>query len=76
LAVLLCWVTPDFELYAAFDPLADKVFSFSCLQHFANLNYFVIQKGQGPITTIVFENLKMKYFCCAVKSQIRPTVYS
>ncbi|XP_065869035.1 vacuolar fusion protein MON1 homolog [Euphorbia lathyris] len=22
--VLLCWVTPDFELYAAFDPLADK----------------------------------------------------
>jgi hypothetical protein len=21
---LLCWVTPDFELYAAFDPLADK----------------------------------------------------
>jgi hypothetical protein len=22
---LLCWVTPDFELYAAFDPLADKV---------------------------------------------------
>ncbi|KAG6681896.1 hypothetical protein I3842_13G112400 [Carya illinoinensis] len=23
--VLLCWVTPDFELYAAFDPLADKV---------------------------------------------------
>ncbi|PHU24061.1 Heat shock protein 83 [Capsicum chinense] len=25
--VLLCWVTQDFELYAAFDPLADKVFS-------------------------------------------------
>jgi hypothetical protein len=24
-AVLLCWVTQDFELYAAFDPLADKV---------------------------------------------------
>ena len=24
-AALLCWVTPDFELYAAFDPLADKV---------------------------------------------------
>lgn len=24
-AVLLCWVTLDFELYAAFDPLADKV---------------------------------------------------
>ncbi|OAY72921.1 Vacuolar fusion protein MON A, partial [Ananas comosus] len=23
--VLLCWITPDFELYAAFDPLADKV---------------------------------------------------
>ncbi|KAH9660785.1 vacuolar fusion protein MON1-like [Citrus sinensis] len=23
--VLLCWVTQDFELYAAFDPLADKV---------------------------------------------------
>ncbi|KAJ0083751.1 hypothetical protein Patl1_30684 [Pistacia atlantica] len=23
-AVLLCWVTQDFELYAAFDPLADK----------------------------------------------------
>ncbi|KAJ6984196.1 vacuolar fusion protein MON1 [Populus alba x Populus x berolinensis] len=23
--VLLCWVTPDFELYATFDPLADKV---------------------------------------------------
>ncbi|XP_034895960.1 vacuolar fusion protein MON1 homolog isoform X2 [Populus alba] len=22
--VLLCWVTPDFELYATFDPLADK----------------------------------------------------
>lgn len=22
--VLLCWITPDFELYAAFDPLADK----------------------------------------------------
>ncbi|KAJ9698118.1 hypothetical protein PVL29_007287 [Vitis rotundifolia] len=22
--VLLCWVTPEFELYAAFDPLADK----------------------------------------------------
>ncbi|KAE8700835.1 double-stranded RNA-binding protein 2-like [Hibiscus syriacus] len=22
--VLLCWVTPDFEFYAAFDPLADK----------------------------------------------------
>ncbi|KAM7279858.1 hypothetical protein ACFE04_006992 [Oxalis oulophora] len=22
--VLLCWATPDFELYAAFDPLADK----------------------------------------------------
>ncbi|KAK9682974.1 hypothetical protein RND81_10G110200 [Saponaria officinalis] len=22
--VILCWVTPDFELYAAFDPLADK----------------------------------------------------
>nr|XP_043610430.1 vacuolar fusion protein MON1 homolog [Erigeron canadensis] len=22
--VLLCWVTPDFELFAAFDPLADK----------------------------------------------------
>ncbi|XP_016482582.1 vacuolar fusion protein MON1 homolog isoform X4 [Nicotiana tabacum] len=22
--VLLCWVTPDFELYAVFDPLADK----------------------------------------------------
>nr|GFB27946.1 hypothetical protein [Tanacetum cinerariifolium] len=22
--VLLCWVTADFELYAAFDPLADK----------------------------------------------------
>ncbi|PPD89885.1 hypothetical protein GOBAR_DD13162 [Gossypium barbadense] len=22
--VLLCWVTQDFELYAAFDPLADK----------------------------------------------------
>lgn len=29
LAVLLCWVTQDFELYAAFDPLADKVFFFS-----------------------------------------------
>lgn len=28
LAVLLCWVTPDFELYAAFDPLADKVLLF------------------------------------------------
>ncbi|KAL3579728.1 hypothetical protein D5086_017563 [Populus alba] len=26
--VLLCWVTPDFELYATFDPLADKV----CIQ--------------------------------------------
>lgn len=25
-AVLLCWVTQDFELYAAFDPLADKVY--------------------------------------------------
>ncbi|CAD5185269.1 unnamed protein product [Musa acuminata subsp. malaccensis] len=24
LAVLLCWITQDFELYAAFDPLADK----------------------------------------------------
>ncbi|CAH1432872.1 unnamed protein product [Lactuca virosa] len=23
--VLLCWVTHDFELYAAFDPLADKI---------------------------------------------------
>ncbi|KAM0948244.1 putative vacuolar fusion protein Mon1 [Dioscorea sansibarensis] len=23
--VLLCWITQDFELYAAFDPLADKV---------------------------------------------------
>ncbi|KAI3966263.1 hypothetical protein MKX01_027431 [Papaver californicum] len=22
--VILCWITPDFELYAAFDPLADK----------------------------------------------------
>ncbi|KAH9288972.1 hypothetical protein KI387_033089 [Taxus chinensis] len=22
--VLLCWITPDFELYAAFDPLAEK----------------------------------------------------
>ena len=28
-AVLLCWVTQDFELYAAFDPLADKVTFFS-----------------------------------------------
>lgn len=27
MAVLLCWVTQDFELYAAFDPLADKVAS-------------------------------------------------
>lgn len=25
LAVMLCWVTQDFELYATFDPLADKV---------------------------------------------------
>ena len=25
ITVLLCWVTNDFELYAAFDPLADKV---------------------------------------------------
>ncbi|XP_022752855.1 vacuolar fusion protein MON1 homolog isoform X4 [Durio zibethinus] len=25
ICVLLCWVTQDFELYAAFDPLADKV---------------------------------------------------
>ena len=25
--VLLCWVTQDFELIAAFDPLADKVSS-------------------------------------------------
>ncbi|KAG0489466.1 hypothetical protein HPP92_006329 [Vanilla planifolia] len=25
--VLLCWVTQDFELYAAFDPLADKALS-------------------------------------------------
>lgn len=25
LAVMLCWITQDFELYAAFDPLADKV---------------------------------------------------
>ncbi|XP_075107659.1 vacuolar fusion protein MON1 homolog isoform X1 [Nicotiana tabacum] len=27
--VLLCWVTQDFELYAAFDPLADKVLLFA-----------------------------------------------
>ncbi|KAH7836699.1 hypothetical protein Vadar_004482 [Vaccinium darrowii] len=27
--VLLCWVTPDFELYAAFDPLADKALAIS-----------------------------------------------
>ncbi|RRT41694.1 hypothetical protein B296_00057628 [Ensete ventricosum] len=26
--VLLCWITQDFELYAAFDPLAEKVSSF------------------------------------------------
>uniref|UniRef100_A0A5B6ZZE3 Vacuolar fusion protein MON1 homolog n=1 Tax=Davidia involucrata TaxID=16924 RepID=A0A5B6ZZE3_DAVIN len=28
--VLLCWVTQDFELYAAFDPLADKFPSVKC----------------------------------------------
>lgn len=34
-AVLLCWVTQDFELYAAFDPLADKVlFMFMYLRFF------------------------------------------
>ncbi|XP_031486436.1 vacuolar fusion protein MON1 homolog isoform X1 [Nymphaea colorata] len=27
--VLLCWITPDFELYAAFDPLADKATAIS-----------------------------------------------
>jgi len=37
-AVLLCWVTQDFELYAAFDPLADKVF-FSCPQDFSVIRF-------------------------------------
>lgn len=31
ISALLCWVTPDFELYAAFDPLADKVRYFLAL---------------------------------------------
>lgn len=46
--VLLCWVTPDFELYAAFDPLADKVLLllmylrlFSCVFNF-DLCYYEI----------------------------------
>ncbi|KAL8159773.1 hypothetical protein V2J09_001310 [Rumex salicifolius] len=29
--VLLCWVTQDFELYAAFDPLADKIYGLKLL---------------------------------------------
>ncbi|KAF8397546.1 hypothetical protein HHK36_016464 [Tetracentron sinense] len=35
-AVLLCWITQDFELYAAFDPLADKHSSWQVLQNWAN----------------------------------------
>ncbi|QCD88191.1 Vacuolar fusion protein MON1 [Vigna unguiculata] len=31
--VLLCWVTPDFELYAAFDPLADKALAIKTCNH-------------------------------------------
>ncbi|KAL6204838.1 hypothetical protein ACLB2K_022105 [Fragaria x ananassa] len=41
--VLLCWVTQDFELYAAFDPLADKVvffFTISCF--FTLFNYAIL----------------------------------
>jgi len=41
MAVLLCWVTQDFELYAAFDPLADKVqfFLIFLIYHLLLLNY-------------------------------------
>lgn len=38
LAVLLCWVTQDFELYAAFDPLADKVCFRTLLSSLLHLN--------------------------------------
>ncbi|RDY02905.1 Vacuolar fusion protein MON1-like protein, partial [Mucuna pruriens] len=31
--VLLCWVTQDFELYAAFDPLADKALAIKTCNH-------------------------------------------
>ncbi|KAG2371408.1 Vacuolar fusion protein [Vigna angularis] len=42
--VLLCWVTQDFELYAAFDPLADKP-DYFCTLRYAGLGNKDLQSG-------------------------------
>lgn len=52
--VLLCWVTPDFELYAAFDPLADKALAIKTCnrvcQWIKNIENEIFLLGVGPFS--------------------------
>ncbi|KAI3916813.1 hypothetical protein MKW98_026284 [Papaver atlanticum] len=46
--VTLCWITLDFELYAAFDPLADKALAIKmCNAYVSGLEIW-----------------KMRFYCC------------
>ncbi|VVA90421.1 unnamed protein product [Arabis nemorensis] len=51
---LLCWVTPDFELYAAFDPLADKAMAIKMCnqvcQRVKDLENEVFLQGASPFS--------------------------
>ena len=66
MSVLLCWVTQDFELYAAFDPLADKVFF--CIYILKSFSVFKVQILSSLHTEYFSVQEALKFHLCYVQA--------